>query len=61
MDKDDLIEFLKDSLKVKVSREMHTQYNDYEYSEKIQVSLYLQDGYEEIEIDSDFITLDELR
>lgn len=60
MDKYDLIEFLKENLKIRLSKEIHTQYNDYEYTEKLQVGLFLQDGYKEIEIDSDFISMNEL-
>lgn len=61
MDKDDLIEFLKENLRIKISREMHRQWNDYEYTEKLQVSLVLMDEYREIEIDSDYISLDDLK
>lgn len=61
MDKDDLIEFLKENLRIRISREMHRQWNDYEYTEKLQVSLVLMDEYREIEIDSDYISLDDLK
>ena len=61
MDKDDLIEFLKENLRIKISREMQRQWNDYEYTEKLQVSLVLMDEYREIEIDSDYISLDDLK
>lgn len=61
MDKYDLINFLRDNLKIRVSKELHTQCNDYEFTEKLQVQLLLQDGYDEIEIDSDYISINELR
>lgn len=61
MDKDDLIEFLKENLRIRISREIHRQWNDYEYTEKLQVSLVLMDEYREIEIDSDYISLDDLK
>lgn len=61
MDKHDLIDFLKENLKIRVYRDIHTQMNDYEYTEKLQVSLVLMDGYREIEIDSDYISIDELK
>lgn len=60
MNKEDLIDFLKDNLRIRINKDLHTQYNDYEYSEKLEVSLVLMDGYEEIEIDSDFIPMSAL-
>lgn len=58
MDKEDLIIFLKNNLKITLEKDICNQYNDYEYDECIKVSLYiLDDEYREVEIDSDYIKL----
>lgn len=58
MNKEDLVDFLKDNLKIHIEKDVCNQYNDYEYDECIKVSLYiLDDDYKEIPIDSSFIKL----
>lgn len=58
MDKEDLVRFLKDNLRVKIEKDICNQYNDYEYDECIKFSLYLiEDGYKEVVIDSDYIKI----
>lgn len=58
MDKEDLLIFLKNNLKITLEKDICKQYNDYEYDECIKVSLYiLDDEYREVEIDSDYIKL----
>ena len=57
MDKEDIIHFLKDNLRIKLEKDICNQYNDYEYDECIKVSLYVIDEYKEVLIDSDYIKL----
>ncbi|MGL5507270.1 MAG: hypothetical protein ACRDB0_05130 [Paraclostridium sp.] len=59
--KDELVDFLRDNLKIKISKETLSQYNDYEYSEKLEVKLYLETDFCTIEIDSDYIPIDRIR
>lgn len=63
MDKEDLIRFLKDNLRIRLEKDICNQYNDYEYDECLKVSLYLIDDdpfYREVLIDSDYINLNKL-
>lgn len=57
MNKKQLIDFLKNNLKITIEKSICNQYNDYEYDKCIKVSLYIVDDYEEILIDSDYIKL----
>lgn len=58
MDKEELIDFLKDNLKIEICKDICKQYNDYEYDECLKVSLYIiDDNYGEIPIDSSYIKL----
>lgn len=58
MDKEELIGFLKDNLKIEICKDICKQYNDYEYDECLKVSLYIiDDNYGEIPIDSSYIKL----
>lgn len=63
MDKEDLIKFLKDNLRIRLEKDICNQYNDYEYDECLKVSLYVIDDepfYKEILVDSDYINLKNL-
>ena len=63
MDKEELISFLKNNLKIKLEEDICNQYNDYEYDKCIKVSLCMidnEDYYKEIPIDSDYINLNKL-
>lgn len=63
MDKEDLIKFLKDNLRIRLEKDICNQYNDYEYDECLKVSLYVIDDepfYKEISVDSDYINLKNL-
>ena len=57
MNKEGLIDFLKDNLKITIEEDIRNQYNDYEYDKCIKVSLYITDEYRDILIDSDYIKL----
>ena len=57
MSKEELIDFLKDNLKIKIEKDICNQYNDYEYDECVKISLYITDNYKEVLIDSDYIKL----
>lgn len=57
MNKEGLIDFLKDNLKITIEEDICNQYNDYEYDKCIKVSLYITDEYRYILIDSDYIKL----
>lgn len=58
MNREDLIDFLKNNLKIHIEKDIGNQYNGYEYDECIKVSLYiLDDNYREIPIDSSCIKL----
>ena len=57
MSKEELIDFLKDNLKIKIEKDICNQYNDYEYDECVKISLFITDNYKEVLIDSDYIKL----
>lgn len=57
MSKEELIDFLKDNLRIAIDKDICIQYNDYEYDECIRVSLYITGEHRDILIDSDYIEL----
>lgn len=57
MSKEELINFLKDNLKIRIEKDICKQYNDYEYDECVKISLFITDNYKEVLIDSDYIKL----
>lgn len=58
MEKEELVKFLKDRLKITINKDICNQYNDYEYDECIKVSLYVvEDDYSETLITEDYLKL----
>lgn len=58
MEKEELVNFLKDRLKISINKDICNQYNDYEYDECIKVSLYVvEDDYSETLITEDYLKL----